>query len=483
MSDSNENVELPTPALGEAEDASASAPETASAAGEGGAPATVAEGELDADAVARYKAILDKYLKEECSAEEQEYTATLQAALDEAGIEVPPQQMYMPLAFVRGFIYDTYKDKPNKVEMTIVELKEAIEFRKTIQTKFPLLETPEVRSGFEKYMHSYIPEEGGDFEGYPLWILDLPARDFTEQLPKEQIMAYHARDFMTLEMLKMRASLRHGRKISGHVVVADMSHSDGGLSGALGVAKKMNAILEVPVPEGAPEGTKPKNMDSFYFPESMQSSLILNAPWWFQGLWKVASLFLEPTTRAKVKVLGADYADVLFKRGCLGFLPRYLGGCSPNPTALSMKEYGEGVDVIGRPGKDGAVGSPLEYFVKSGSGAEKVYVCFPRTHRVEWEVSVAARNLVLHVTGVLRRAGRNDSIVVCDGTKFNEGAKHVGSFDRTGGHGGAGGGATKAGGRIEGEDDVSHGFVIFNFAGSSGFRSTTVHLSVKLVEA
>ena len=435
-----------------------------------------ADASSDAATAAKIQGIIDTMLKG-CSEEEQQYVATLRKALDEAGIKLAPQHLYLPVAFVRGFILDTYKDKDNKVELTIKEIKEAIAYREEISKQFGTLDSPEVEALFERHMHSYIPSDGSDFDGYPLWILDLPSPDFAEKLTKEQIVAYHSRDLMNMEVLRMKASIQHNKYVSGHVVVADMSHSKGGLGGALGVAKKLNAALSIEV-EGS---EKPKNQDTFYFPESMISTLILNAPWWFQGLWKVASLFLEPTTRKKIKVLGADYTSVLFERGVLGYLPRYLGGCSPNPTALNMKEFGEGVDIVGRPGADGTPDGALEYFVKSRS-PELLRVCFPRTHRVEWRIVVNKRNLVLNVAGHVRRASKNESITICDGTKFEEGAEFSGTFDRTGGHGGAGGGGAKAGGQIEGEDDVRHGFVTFELRGSSVMRATTVHVTVKLVE-
>lgn len=101
--------------------------------------------------------------------------------------------------------------------------------------------------------------------------------------------------------------------------------------------------------------------------------------------------------------------------------------------------------------------------------------CVPHVARIcFWQV--------LTVTGHLRRETQNELVTICDGTKFNEGSSHVGTFDRTGGGGeGGGGGGGDAGDAAGGDDDVRHGFVVFQLVGSSSFRSTTVHVTVKLV--
>ena len=400
----------------------------------------------------------------ECTPEEKENAEVLQKSLVEACITVPASQRYLALAFVRGFILDTYKDREDRVDLTKAEIQEAIKFRATIREQFGILDSPEVEALFEKHMHSFIPQGGCDFEGNPLWILDLPSPEFNTVLTKEQIMAYHARDLLKLEDLKLEASLRLNKWIYRHVIIADMSHSKGGLGGALGVAKKMAAVLSVP---GTVDPTKKKgeekNMDTFYFPESMHSTCILNAPWWFQGLWKVASLFMEPTTRKKIQVIGSNYADVLFSRGLLGHAPRYLGGCSPNPTALDMPAFGAGADIVGRVDSDGNP-VPVSYSVKSGS-PEVVRICFPATHRLEWTIDVKSRNLVLSINGYHRRETENSAVALCEEKKISEGDKQTGSFDCKAEGGG-----------------VLHGFVEMKLAGSSSFRSTTVTVLPKLVE-
>ena len=37
-----------------------------------------------------------------------------------------------------------------------------------------------------------------------------------------------------------------------------------------------------------------------YHPETAQKMFIINAPWVFQGFWKLAQRFVDPVTKSKV---------------------------------------------------------------------------------------------------------------------------------------------------------------------------------------
>ncbi len=131
-------------------------------------------------------------------------------------------------------------------------------------------------------------------------------------------------------------------------------------------------------------------------------------------------------------------------------------------------------------------------------------MCVPSTHRLVWSLGVRVRNLVLTVTGHLRLATRNSTLVICAGSKFEEGKTVCGSFDcreRARNEEAAGGGGGVAAGLAQAQataaaaaaaaaesampkEDVEgarHGFVVFTIAGSSSFRATTVDVSFRLV--
>jgi len=44
-----------------------------------------------------------------------------------------------------------------------------------------------------------------------------------------------------------------------------------------------------------------------YFPETMAKMFILNAPFWFRGVWYIIKQFLDSKTVAKISILGESY--------------------------------------------------------------------------------------------------------------------------------------------------------------------------------
>ena len=89
-------------------------------------------------------------------------------------------------------------------------------------------------------------------------------------------------------------------------------------------------------------GLKPTmRIGKAYFPEVTASVTIVNAPFGFEGLWKVVSFFLNDRIRAKVCIVGSDYADALRDHAMIddmATMPKSLGGAAddygaPEPVA------------------------------------------------------------------------------------------------------------------------------------------------------
>ncbi|KAH8072805.1 hypothetical protein JL721_3454 [Aureococcus anophagefferens] len=89
-------------------------------------------------------------------------------------------------------------------------------------------------------------------------------------------------------------------------------------------------------------GLKPTmRIGKAYFPEVTASVTIVNAPFGFEGLWKVVSFFLNDRIRAKVSIVGSDYADALRDHAMIddmATMPKSLGGAAddygaPEPVA------------------------------------------------------------------------------------------------------------------------------------------------------
>jgi len=47
---------------------------------------------------------------------------------------------------------------------------------------------------------------------------------------------------------------------------------------------------------------------SAHYPERAGKLFIVNAPFWFSTIWRVVSPLVDPNTRAKISILGSNYA-------------------------------------------------------------------------------------------------------------------------------------------------------------------------------
>lgn len=69
-------------------------------------------------------------------------------------------------------------------------------------------------------------------------------------------------------------------------------------------------------------------LDADMYPEMLGSLYIVNAPWIFPILWRIVRVWIDPRTREKIHVLGADYKTELLKHIDAQELPREYGGTS-----------------------------------------------------------------------------------------------------------------------------------------------------------
>jgi hypothetical protein len=67
-------------------------------------------------------------------------------------------------------------------------------------------------------------------------------------------------------------------------------------------------------------------IDQDYYPESLHRLYMINAPWFFTGLWKMLSAFVDPVTAKKINVLGSDYIAALREEIDDCNIPTELGG-------------------------------------------------------------------------------------------------------------------------------------------------------------
>lgn len=66
--------------------------------------------------------------------------------------------------------------------------------------------------------------------------------------------------------------------------------------------------------------------DLAYFPERLHRMVIINAPWYFPALYNLFKPFIDPRTREKIIIMGADYASTLLEYIDLSQIPADFGG-------------------------------------------------------------------------------------------------------------------------------------------------------------
>lgn len=84
----------------------------------------------------------------------------------------------------------------------------------------------------------------------------------------------------------------------------------------------------------SPSYSLPPRQD--YYPETLGDLFIINAPAVFTTLWPIAKRFVDPKTRGKFHVLGANYTKELLRYIDADKLPEEYGGsCSDTIPAQS----------------------------------------------------------------------------------------------------------------------------------------------------
>jgi len=63
-----------------------------------------------------------------------------------------------------------------------------------------------------------------------------------------------------------------------------------------------------------------------FYPETMGACFVVNAPMLFSFLWAIIKGFLDERTRAKVRIVGSNFREVLLEHVDAENLPDFLGG-------------------------------------------------------------------------------------------------------------------------------------------------------------
>lgn len=80
------------------------------------------------------------------------------------------------------------------------------------------------------------------------------------------------------------------------------------------------------------------DIDQNYYPERLGNMIIINAGILFRALWRLISAWVDPVTKEKFHIYGADYQDKLQKYIDADQLPPQYGGTAPWDLP-DVKEY------------------------------------------------------------------------------------------------------------------------------------------------
>ncbi|XXQ33914.1 CRAL-TRIO domain-containing protein [Plasmodiophora brassicae] len=230
-----------------------------------------------------------------------------------------PIDRQMMIRFVRG-----YKKEKTRWETTVTKLREALEWRRKTQAD-SVLNAPLEREEkyFELWPHDF---HGVSKRGHPIYVEATCAADpnvLLESFTVEEQQHFHIQTMEMLALIKRQCERDTGLRTYKHVVIMDL----GGLS-----RRHMSSKFTGPVQSQI-------NIDQFYYPESLQTLCIINAPFVFRMLWGMVKPWLHPLTAARIKILGADYITQLKEIIAEDQIPRYLGGnCKCCPAGKTLQE-------------------------------------------------------------------------------------------------------------------------------------------------
>ncbi len=71
-------------------------------------------------------------------------------------------------------------------------------------------------------------------------------------------------------------------------------------------------------------------IDEAYYPERLEQFFMINAPWFFSGIWAVIRPWLDPITARKIQILGTDFLPTLREYIDDSQIPIELGGTREN---------------------------------------------------------------------------------------------------------------------------------------------------------
>jgi len=128
-------------------------------------------------------------------------------------------------------------------------------------------------------------------------------------LTEDEIFVRHVRqqEYMMTRMKK--ASTKHGKLIEKQVIVFDMK--------SVSMVADFMALRVF---------RRTLDVDQACYPERLRKMFLINAPFTFTAIWSLVSPWIDPHTANKIKIVGADFIDVLLQDIAEDQIPTEYGG-------------------------------------------------------------------------------------------------------------------------------------------------------------
>lgn len=209
------------------------------------------------------------------------------------------------IRFIRGFAHE----KPRE-EKTLQMIENCLKWREELKVdelarepygeRFKRFQQlwPAGFHGISKQGHPIYVERPGKIDPDKVW----------SEFKWEEVRNFHIKMMEDLVALKEGITERTGELCYKHVVIMDLE--------GLGL-NIMREKLYGPIKELL-------HIDQFYYPETLHTMVICNAPWLFKAVWAIVSPWIDPITKSKIlwgkdnleKVMDKDQIPAFLKGGC-----------------------------------------------------------------------------------------------------------------------------------------------------------------------
>jgi len=308
----------------------------------------------------------------------------------------------MLIRYCRGFTLNQWKKLPvpEAVANTKVVLRHAIQWRvKNKISQILLTENMPPRNNlFRKYWINAVV--GVDSIGRQINMMHPPRKEMlTEFGPEhgEEFVLNLVRHLEDLSNRRLKEGIKRDALLYKQVVIIDMGIE----SVSLAMIKLLKQLTTVTM-----DGVQHSVMEDFY-PETSYRTWLINVPFALRAIMKLGLAFVNPITRAKIRVCKDMALDEMAKDGIpRSALPKYMGGTNPDPPGFHYQ-------------KNVANGSKLQLKFEA-----------PPKRGFKWDVEVKKRDIFLTIAVTI--GGKTEILVnkqKLDDAKPCNTASHPGGGD------------------------------------------------------